>query len=172
MTFLIFCDCIQQTAFCKPTFGTDLSRRALAARMQPFGKGRKMAAKEVRHAKKTKSKSKAGPHPRSARGASRAKRSAPRKWSRRVTERSDALDLKQGVFKLKSPKAIAASLKRSAQRSRRRKSDPYRSAMSMLTFYLNRAGKNLPAGRKKTLNDAKEELRKKFHKTGLIQAAR
>jgi len=123
-----------------------------------------MAAKEVRRAKKTKSKSKAGSHPRRARGASRGKRSAPRKWSRRVTERSDALDLKQGVFKLKSAKAIATSLKRSAERSHRRKSDPYRSAMSMLTFYLNRAGKNLPAGRKKTLSEAKEELRKQFHK--------
>jgi uncharacterized protein DUF3175 len=123
-----------------------------------------MAAKEARHAKKTKSKSKAASHPRRAGGASRGKRSAPRKWSRRVTERSDALDLKQGVFKLKSSKAIATSLKRSAERSHRRKSDPYRSAMSMLTFYLNRAGKNLPAGRKKTLNEAKEELRKQFHK--------
>jgi hypothetical protein len=101
---------------------------------------------------------------RAVRADARSKRSTPRKWSRRVTERSDALDLKDGVFKLKSPKAIAVSLKRSAERSHRRKSDPYRSAMSMLTFYLNRAGKNLPAGRKKTLNQAKEELRKQFHK--------
>jgi hypothetical protein len=123
-----------------------------------------MAAKKARNARKTKSKSKAASHPRRARGGSRGKRSAPRKWSRRVTERSDALDLQQGVFKLKSPKAIAASLKRSAERSHRRKSDPYRSAMSMLTFYLNRGGKNLLAGRKKTLSAAKEELRRQFHK--------
>src|SRR4051812_258263 len=80
--------------------GTDLPRHALAARTEPFGRDRK-SAKKVRHAKKTKSKSKAASHPRRARGASRPKRSAPRKWSRRVTERSDALDLKRGVFKLK-----------------------------------------------------------------------
>jgi hypothetical protein len=147
---------------------TDIPERICrATRWRPgqnLSTGIEMAAKKVRHAKKTKSKSKAASHPRRVRGASRGKRSAPRKWSRRVTERSDALDLKQGVFKLKSPKAIATSLKRSAERSHRRKSDPYRSAMSMLTFYLNRAGKNLPAGRKKTLNEAKEELRKQFHK--------
>jgi hypothetical protein len=85
-----------------------------------------------------------------------------RRWSQRVTERSDALDLQQGVFKLKDPKRIAASLKRSAERSKRRKSDPYRSAMSMLTFYLNRAGKTLGASRKRTLQQAKDELRKQF----------
>jgi len=97
----------------------------------------------------------------SRRKTSRAART-PRKWSQRVTERSDALDLKGGVFAQKDPKRIAASLKRSAERSRRRKSDPYRSAMSMLTFYVNRAGKTLPASRKRTLQRAKEELRKQF----------
>src|SRR5215470_9452801 len=85
-----------------------------------------------------------------------------RRWSQRVTERSDALDLQRGVFTQEDPKRIAASLKRSAERSRRRRSDPYRSAMSMLTFYLNRAGKTLPAGRKKILQRAKDELRKQF----------
>ena len=84
------------------------------------------------------------------------------KWSARVTKESDALDLKRGVFTLRSPKQIAASLKRSAERSSRRKSDPYRSAMSMLTFYLNRAGKNLPAARRKVLERAKGELRAQF----------
>ena len=83
-------------------------------------------------------------------------------WSNRVTKESDALDLESGVFTGTDPKRIAASLKRSAQRSRRRKSDPYRSALSMLTFYINRAGKNLPAGRRKTLQRAKTELRKQF----------
>jgi hypothetical protein len=78
--------------------------------------------------------------------------------SHKVTERSDALDLRQGVFKLNDPTKIAASLKRSAERSKRRKADPYRSAQSMLTFYINRAGKGLPAGRKKTLERAKSEL--------------
>jgi hypothetical protein len=88
--------------------------------------------------------------------------SPPRKWSQRVTRESDSLDLRKGVFSLASPKKIAASLKRSAQSSKRRKSDPYRSALSMLTFYINRAGKNLPARRKKTLMQAKQELREQF----------
>src|ERR1700758_4456300 len=87
---------------------------------------------------------------------------AARRWSQRVTRESDALDLKRGVFTWRDPKRIAASLKRSAQRSRRRKADPYRSALSMLTFYLNRAGKNLPATRRRTLARAKDELRKQF----------
>src|SRR3978361_660420 len=68
------------------------------------------------------------------------RRMTPRKWSQRVIETSDALDLKNGVFTLRSPKAIAASLKCSAQHSKRRKADPFRSALSMLTFYINRAG--------------------------------
>ncbi len=89
-------------------------------------------------------------------------KSSPRRWSRRVTEHSDALDLKKGVFALSDPKKIAASLKRSAEHSRRRKSDPYRSAMSMITFYVNRGGHNLSARRKAVLNRAKDELRKQF----------
>ena len=80
----------------------------------------------------------------------------------RVTRESDALDLEGGVFTQRDPKRIAASLKRSAERSRRRKADPYRSALSMLTFYINRAGKNLPASRRETLQRAKGELRKQF----------
>jgi hypothetical protein len=90
------------------------------------------------------------------------RRATNRRWSARVTRESDALDLKRGVFTGRDPKRIAASLKRSAARSRRRKSDPYRSALSMLTFYINRAGKNLPAGKRKTLQRAKTELRKQF----------
>jgi hypothetical protein len=90
------------------------------------------------------------------------RRSAGRRWSARVTRESDALDLQGGVFKLRNPKRIAASLKRSAESSHRRKSNPYRSALSMLTFYINRAGKNLPASRRKTLQRAKIELRKQF----------
>jgi hypothetical protein len=81
-----------------------------------------------------------------------------------VTLESAALDLKRGVFAGNDPKGIAASLKRSAERSHRRKASPYRSALSMLTFYINRAGKNLPATRRKTLERAKVELRKKFNK--------
>ena len=79
-----------------------------------------------------------------------------------MTRESDALDLDKGVFSGKDPERIAASLKRSAERSRRRKSNPYRSALSMLTFYINRAGRNLPAGRRRTLMRAKDELRRQF----------
>jgi hypothetical protein len=98
-----------------------------------------------------------------ARRKSAAKRGG-RRWSKRVTETSDALDLKGGVFTLRDPRKIAASLKRSAERSKRRKADPYRSALSMLIFYINRAGKNLPASRRKTLDRAKDELKHQFHR--------
>ena len=81
-----------------------------------------------------------------------------------MTSRSDALDLDSGVFTWKSPRRIATSLKHSAEVSRRRKADAFRSAMSMLTFYLNRAGANLPATRKRVLERAKGELRKVFGK--------
>jgi hypothetical protein len=94
--------------------------------------------------------------------AARRKASSKRYWSAEVTETSDALTLEKDVFTLRSPRGIAQSLKRSAERSRRRKSSPYRSAISMLSFYLNRAGKNLPAARKRTLEAAKDELRKAF----------
>src|SRR5262249_17043323 len=87
-----------------------------------------------------------------------------RRWSRHVTEHTDALTLRHGVFSSADTKRIGASLKRSAERSKRRKSSPFRSALSMLTFYINRAGKNLPASRKKTLMRAKDELRKQFGK--------
>jgi putative cell wall-binding protein len=83
-------------------------------------------------------------------------------WSKEVTEHSNALDLKQDVFALDDPKAIARSLKRSALESHRRKSSPYRSAMSMLTFYINRAGKNLSAKHRHVLEQAKDELRAEF----------
>ena len=86
-----------------------------------------------------------------------AKTQTGRKWSGRVAETSDALDLEENMFKSRSPKRIAASLKRSAEHSQRRKSSPYRSAMSMLSFYINRAGKNLPAQQKRVLQTAKDE---------------
>jgi hypothetical protein len=85
-----------------------------------------------------------------------------RRWSQHVTETSDALDLEGGVFALRDPKKIASSLKRSAEHSRRRKANPYRSALSMLTFYINRAGKKLPASRRKVLDRAKDELKVQF----------
>ncbi|MCH4543195.1 hypothetical protein DK867_13980 [Ochrobactrum sp. POC9] len=87
-----------------------------------------------------------------------------KKWSADVTEHSDALDLEPHVFEQEDPKKIAASLKRSADKSHKRKAEPFRSAMSMLTFYINRAGKNLPEKRKQVLETAKEELRKAYGK--------
>ncbi len=85
-----------------------------------------------------------------------------KKWSQHVTETSDALDLENGVFAQNDPQAIARSLKRSAEHSTRRKTTPFQSAMSMLTFFMNRAGKNLDPQRKRVLDEAKEELRKAF----------
>jgi magnesium-transporting ATPase (P-type) len=90
------------------------------------------------------------------------KQSHEEKWSAEVAEHSDALDLEKGVFTKGSPQQIAQSLKHSAEQSSRRKSSPYRSAMSMLTFYLNRAGKTLSAARRKRLEAAKDELRRAF----------
>lgn len=87
-----------------------------------------------------------------------------KKWSQDVTEHSNALDLKAHVFESHDPKAIARSLKQSAEDSHRRKSSPYRSAMSMLTFYINRAGHNLPDKQKHVLEQAKDELRELFGK--------
>lgn len=88
-------------------------------------------------------------------------RHSKKKWSADVTEHNNALDLKEDTFK-GSPKQIARSLKRSAEHSHRRKSNPFRSAMSMLTFYINRAGENLSAARRKKLESAKDELRSEF----------
>jgi hypothetical protein len=96
-----------------------------------------------------------------ARSRAPARRSSG-KWSASVTRDSNALDLEQGVFTKPSPGAIARSLKRSAERSGRRKATPYQSAMSMLTFYINRAGRNLPKARLAVLERAKGELRKVF----------
>jgi hypothetical protein len=87
-------------------------------------------------------------------------------WSGAVTRRSNALDLEENVFTLDDPRAIARSLKRSAEASERRKSEPFRSAMSMLTFYINRAGKGLPESRKHVLERAKVELRRAFGRDG------
>jgi hypothetical protein len=88
----------------------------------------------------------------------------PRTWSAKVMATSDALDLEENVFRAADPKRIAASLKRSAQGSKRRKGTPFQSAMSMLNFYINRAGKNLPAAEKRKLERAKGELRRQFRR--------
>jgi hypothetical protein len=91
-----------------------------------------------------------------------AKSASGRKWSAKVTETNDALDLRPHLFEQDDPAKIAASLKRSAEHSKRRKGTPFQSTMSMLTFYINRAGKNLPASRRRTLDAAKGELRARF----------
>lgn len=88
-----------------------------------------------------------------------------RRWSKHVTETSDALDLEPNIFSKGNARQIALSLRRSAEHSQRRKSSPYRSAMSMLTFYINRGGKNVTPARLRTLNQAKEELRALFHRS-------
>jgi hypothetical protein len=84
------------------------------------------------------------------------------RWSRRVTETSDALDLEAGVFTLADPRDIALSLKRSAEASSRRKAEPFRSSMSMLTFYINRAGRHLSDEQRDRLEQAKDELRELY----------
>jgi hypothetical protein len=111
----------------------------------------------VRSAARRKASTK-GATPR--KGSSR--RAAPKRWSQRVTKESDALDLKRGVFKLRDPRKIATSLKRSAEHRARRKTGAYRSALSMLTFYINRAGKTLPKTQRTRLERAKLELKRAF----------
>jgi uncharacterized protein DUF3175 len=115
-------------------------------------------AKTASHPKTRRRKS----APRQTAGQTGRRKRAARYWSGRVTRKSDALDLEGGVFTWSDPKRIAASLKRSAQQSHRRKADPYRSVLSMLIFYINRAGKNLPATRRRILKKAKTELRRQF----------
>jgi hypothetical protein len=120
---------------------------------------RKAAAhKSARKAAKKSTARTSGP----ARRTSSPKQASPKRWSQRVTRESDALDLEQGVFTLRDPKRIAASLKRSAERSSRRKAGAYRSALSMLTFYINRAGKTLPKTQRDRLQRAKTELKRQF----------
>ncbi|MCP3461789.1 MULTISPECIES: DUF3175 domain-containing protein [unclassified Bradyrhizobium] len=120
---------------------------------------RKTAKRKATH----RTSSRARRHPASRKTSkTTSKRAAPKRWSQRVTKESDALDLKRGVFKQTSAKKIAASLKRSAEHSRRRKSGAYRSALSMLTFYINRAGKTLPKTQRTRLERAKVELKRAF----------
>jgi len=110
----------------------------------------------------TARKSKAG----GTRKSAAPKTAAPkaRKWSAKVTETSDAMDLEADIFRSVSSERIARSVKRSAERSRRRKSSSFRSAMSMLTFYINRAGRNLSASHNRVLEAAKDRLRRLFHR--------
>jgi hypothetical protein len=123
--------------------------------------GKKTAGKKSGVRKKSTAKKKTG---KKTAGKKRAAKKTPRKWSKKVNETSDAMDLEQGVFKGNDPKKIAQSIKRSAGKSKRRKTTPFQSAMSMINFYENRGGKNLSASKRKVLDEAKEELRKLFGK--------
>lgn len=100
-------------------------------------------------------------HSNGSRAAAKRQRNGDR-WSARLTTHSNALDLEPGVFTWSDPHRIAASLKRSAEQSRRRKTTPFQSAMSMLTFYINRAGRSLSAEQRRVLERAKVELRREF----------
>jgi len=115
---------------------------------------KKAAGKKA--ARKSPAKKKAAPKKKSA------KKGAPKKWSKKVTQTSNAMDLEKDVFKQKNPKAIAKSVKRSAEKSKRKKAGPFQSAMSMINFYENRGGKNLKASQKKVLDNSKDELRKLY----------
>ena len=119
--------------------------------------------KSTSHAAKVRKNSKRKAAAAKARKTGRGK-AAPKRWSQRVTRESDALDLQGGVFKQRDPKRIAASLKRSAEHSSRRKAGAYRSAVSMLTFYINRAGKTLPKAQRTRLERAKVELKRQFRR--------
>ena len=125
---------------------------------QPSKSARKQRTRQSTAGRKTWTASGAKPK------ARKTKAGPVHRWSQRVTQESEALDLKHGVFTLRDPKRIASSLKRSAEQSSRRKSSPYRSALSMLTFYINRAGKSLPIAQKKRLERAKVELKHLFHR--------
>jgi hypothetical protein len=129
---------------------------------------KKKTAKAQRKAhRKQAARKHAAPAPRRLAAASRETpmhetSETSKRWSADVTRRSDALDLEQGVFTRNSPREIAASLKRSAEASLRKKTDSFRSAMSMLNFYINRAGANLSDMRRRILTRAKDELRRQF----------
>jgi hypothetical protein len=116
--------------------------------------------KPLRKPASARTRRRAAPHARPA----PSQKNATRRWSHQVMMTSDALDLEPSIFRRGSARQIALSLKRSAERSQRRKSAPFRSAMSMLTFYINRGGSNLSPSRRRVLERAKDELRDVFHR--------
>ena len=147
----------------------------MAARKTPKIVSRK-TSKTASRTTKTASRKKASTRKSSTRTSSKkarsttkkvatpARKAAPEKWSAAVTEHSDAMDLQEGVFTGRNPHKIALSIKHSAEESDRKKGDAYQSAMSMLTFYINRAGHNLTPARRKVLESAKDHLRELFGK--------
>jgi len=135
-------------------------RHGTSTRKSTSASRKAAGSKSVKKARPRKRATKA----RAKTSSARRSRTTSRRWSQRVTQGSDALDLTRGVFTLHDPKKIASSLKRSAKHSKRRKSGAYRSAVSMLTFYINRAGKTLPAMQRRRLERAKGELKRLFHR--------
>ncbi|MFM0555395.1 DUF3175 domain-containing protein [Paraburkholderia sediminicola] len=122
------------------------TRKSTSKSKRPVARGKSGRPPRQRHAQ--------------AHAAQRAK--SPKKWSHHVMETSDAMDIEHDVFKTGSAESIAQSLKQSSTKSRRRKGTPFQSAMSMLNFYINRAGRNLPKTRRDTLQQAKRKLREAF----------
>jgi hypothetical protein len=122
------------------------TRKSTSKSKRPVARGKSGRPPRQRHAQ--------------AHAAHRAK--SPKKWSHHVMETSDAMDIQHDIFKTGSAESIAQSLKQSSTKSRRRKGTPFQSAMSMLNFYINRAGKNLPKTRRDTLQQAKRKLREAF----------
>ncbi|HEY2726942.1 MAG TPA: DUF3175 domain-containing protein [Parafilimonas sp.] len=120
----------------------------MAKKSAPKKKAAKKASPKKSSVKKSSSKT--------------VKKSAPKKWSKKVMQTSNAMDLEKDIFKSKDPKKIAASVKHSAEKSKRKKAGPFQSAMSMINFYENRGGKNLSAAQKKVLDKSKNELRKLY----------
>jgi hypothetical protein len=129
------------------------------AERRKTARARKTAARKTARKNTGNAKVRKG---RSSRRKTSPRKISPKRWSQRVTRESDALDLRHGVFTLRDPKRIAASVKRSAERSSRRKAGAYRSALSMLTFCINRAGKTLPKTQRDRLQRAKTELKRQF----------
>jgi len=142
-----------------PPFSAETSMESNMADRRKTARARKTATRKT--ARKNTAKTTARNASLSRRKSS-PKKASSKRWSQRVTRESDALDLKHGVFTPRNPKRIAASLKRSAERSSRRKAGAYRSALSMLTFYINRAGKTLPKTQRDRLQRAKTELKHQF----------
>jgi hypothetical protein len=129
------------------------ARKATRKTKRPVARGRSGRPPRQRHAQA---------HAAHRAKAAKADAHNSRKWSHHVMETSDAMDVEHDIFKSGSAESIAQSLKRSSTHSRRRKGTPYQSAMSMLNFYINRAGKNLPKTRRATLQQAKRKLREAF----------
>src|SRR5207245_1703379 len=147
--------CHEKITFAWPSGSrnTALERKRFAHVFRLLAMENAMTARHKSATRKTTARKRKAPAKKTS-----ARRSSTRRWSQRVTRESDALDLKKGVFKLTSAKKVAASLKRSAEQSSRRKAGAYRSALSMLTFYINRGGKTLPKTQRARLERAKVEL--------------